>query len=168
MEVLSPPRCDWCRMLSPHGLCWKPDPLARCRWCRATRSRGTGGPSGTPPQQSDVSQVLKNQISPPQKSDVCQGFKNSNLTSTTDVCQVQVQITPVSILAVCPGLRGCTSYTRTCPLALGMGWDWLVVTSVQTPHWLLSNWHLLPVFHLWRLILTFTFFWKLWRQVEGI
>ena len=102
-------------MLSPHGSCWKRDPLARCRWCRAPRSRGTGGPSGTPPQQSDVSQVLKNQTSPPQKRDVCQGFKNSNLTSTTDVCRVQVQITPVSILAVCPGLRGCTSYTRTSP-----------------------------------------------------
>ena len=27
----------------------------------------------------------------------------------------KIQITPVSTLVVCPGLRGCTSYTRTSP-----------------------------------------------------
>ena len=55
---LSPPikRYGWKRH-SPHGLCWKWDPLGRCRWCRARRSRGTGGPSDTPWQESNVSQI---------------------------------------------------------------------------------------------------------------
>ena len=91
--------------------------------------RGVGGQAAPLAHLHNRAMFLKlkkDQITPPQKSDVCQGFKNSNLTSPTDVCQVQVQITPVSILAVCPGLPGCRSYTRTCldpPLALGMGWN---------------------------------------------